>query len=147
MQPGCGLGECRCGEACTQRATLQDSATELTVQPRNQIAVSIREELDDEAHPKVLTGRTAKPQRLGLATARGEKPTLRCCRDLETLLTERATNDGLAGLELGCQIGDLLIPEPEKLRKPGADDVPQAAAAGSPAVTPKRRDGRSLPPA
>ncbi len=48
---------------------------------------------------------------------------------------------------LGCQIGDLLIPEPEKLRKPGADDVPQAAAAGSPAVTPKRRDGRSLPPA
>lgn len=48
---------------------------------------------------------------------------------------------------LGCQIGDLLIPEPEKVRKPGADDAPKAAAAGTPSVTPKRRDGRSLPPA
>lgn len=48
---------------------------------------------------------------------------------------------------LGCQIGDLLIPEPEKVRMPGADDAPQAVTAGAPAVTPKRRDGRSLPPA
>lgn len=48
---------------------------------------------------------------------------------------------------LGCQIGDLLIPEPEKVRKPGADNAPQAVAAGAPAVRPKRRDGRSLPPA
>jgi sugar/nucleoside kinase (ribokinase family) len=30
--------------------------------------------------------------------------------------------------------------------KPGGDKAPQAAAAGAPAVTPKRRGGRSLPP-
>jgi DNA-binding Xre family transcriptional regulator len=47
---------------------------------------------------------------------------------------------------LGCPIGDVLIPEPEKVRKPGGGEVPQAAAGGAPAVTPKRRDGRSLPP-
>lgn len=47
---------------------------------------------------------------------------------------------------LGCQIGEVLIPEPEKVRKPGAEEAPKAAAGGSPAVTPKRRDGRSLPP-
>jgi DNA-binding Xre family transcriptional regulator len=47
---------------------------------------------------------------------------------------------------LGCPIGDVLIPEPEKVSKPGGDKAPQAAAAGAPAVTPKRRDGRSLPP-
>jgi DNA-binding Xre family transcriptional regulator len=46
---------------------------------------------------------------------------------------------------LGCPIGDVLIPEPEKLSKPGGDKTPQAAA-GAPAVTPKCRDGRSLPP-
>lgn len=47
---------------------------------------------------------------------------------------------------LGCPIGDVLIPEPEKVSKPGGDKAPQAASAGAPAVTPKRRDGRSLPP-
>ena len=47
---------------------------------------------------------------------------------------------------LGCPIGDVLIPEPEKVSKPGGDQAPQAAAAGAFAVTPKRRDGRSLPP-
>jgi hypothetical protein len=47
---------------------------------------------------------------------------------------------------LGCPIGDVLIPEPEKVRKPGGGEAPQAAAGGAPAVTPKRRDGRSLPP-
>jgi DNA-binding Xre family transcriptional regulator len=47
---------------------------------------------------------------------------------------------------LGCPIGDVLIPEPEKVRKPGRGEAPQAAAGGAPAVTPKRRDGRSLPP-
>lgn len=48
---------------------------------------------------------------------------------------------------LGCQIGDVLIPEPDKVSKPGADKTPKAAAAGASPVTPKRRDGRSLPPA
>jgi DNA-binding Xre family transcriptional regulator len=48
---------------------------------------------------------------------------------------------------LGCQIGDVLIPEPDKVPKPGAGESPKAAAAGMSTVTPKRRDGRSLPPA
>jgi hypothetical protein len=50
---------------------------------------------------------------------------------------------------LGCQIGDLLIPEPDKVTRP-ADDAPSAAVGGPPpsmAVVPRRRDGRSLPPA
>ncbi|MFE7358985.1 helix-turn-helix domain-containing protein, partial [Streptomyces sp. NPDC057543] len=53
---------------------------------------------------------------------------------------------------LGCEIGDLLIPEPDKVRRPGEETGQQAAAsaAGSavaPVVVPKRRDGLSLPPA
>lgn len=47
---------------------------------------------------------------------------------------------------LGCQIGEVLIPEPDKLTRPTSDETPAAAAAGAAAVTPKRRDGRSLPP-
>jgi DNA-binding Xre family transcriptional regulator len=47
---------------------------------------------------------------------------------------------------LGCEIGELLISEPEKVRRPGTDELPKTAAAGAPAVTPKRPDGRSLPP-
>jgi DNA-binding Xre family transcriptional regulator len=47
---------------------------------------------------------------------------------------------------LGCPIGEVLIPEPEKVAKPGADQAPQAAAAGATAIAPKRRDGRTLPP-
>lgn len=49
---------------------------------------------------------------------------------------------------LGCPIGEVLIPEPEKVAQPGAESTSRAAATGSdgPAVTPKRRDGRSLPP-
>ncbi len=48
---------------------------------------------------------------------------------------------------LGCQIGDVLIPEPDKVAQPGAGEAPKAAAVGTSTVTPKRRDGRSLPPA
>jgi DNA-binding Xre family transcriptional regulator len=47
---------------------------------------------------------------------------------------------------LGCEIGEVLIPEPEKVQQPGAEEAPKAAAAGASGVTPKRRDGRSLPP-
>ncbi|MCX4404459.1 helix-turn-helix domain-containing protein [Streptomyces sp. NPDC059441] len=50
---------------------------------------------------------------------------------------------------LGCEIGDLLIPEPGKVRRPSQQAVVQEATTGSvvvPAVVPKRRDGRSLPP-
>jgi DNA-binding Xre family transcriptional regulator len=48
---------------------------------------------------------------------------------------------------LGCPIGDVLIPEPEKVPQPGADTTIRAATGsdGS-SVAPKRRDGRSLPP-
>jgi len=52
---------------------------------------------------------------------------------------------------LGCTIGDLLIPEPEKVAQPLDSGQIQAAAAGTPThpltVVPRRRDGRSLPPA
>ncbi|MCF3136642.1 helix-turn-helix domain-containing protein [Streptomyces olivochromogenes] len=49
---------------------------------------------------------------------------------------------------LGCEIGDLLIPEPEKVSRPGQQETGQAAvAAAGTAVVPRRRDGRSLPPA
>ncbi|MEV0604250.1 helix-turn-helix transcriptional regulator [Streptomyces sp. NPDC050315] len=50
---------------------------------------------------------------------------------------------------LGCEIGDLLIPEPEKVRRPGQEETIWAAAGSgtaAPKVIPKRRDGRSLPP-
>jgi DNA-binding Xre family transcriptional regulator len=50
---------------------------------------------------------------------------------------------------LGCEIGDLLIPEPEKVARPGEETAARAAsgsAASGPAVVPRRRDGRSLPP-
>jgi DNA-binding Xre family transcriptional regulator len=52
---------------------------------------------------------------------------------------------------LGCAVGEILIPEPEKVVGPAGDQDGEAAAAASasglPAVTPRRRDGRSLPPA
>ncbi|MFH8342865.1 helix-turn-helix domain-containing protein [Streptomyces sp. AM6-12] len=50
---------------------------------------------------------------------------------------------------LGCEIGDLLIPEPGKVSRRGQQIGVQEATTGSmvaPAVVPKRRDGRSLPP-
>ena len=51
---------------------------------------------------------------------------------------------------LGCGVGELLVPEPEKVIA-GKEQESQAAAAsasaGPPKVTPRRRGGRSLPPA
>jgi DNA-binding Xre family transcriptional regulator len=48
---------------------------------------------------------------------------------------------------LGCQVGELLIPEPDKVPLPGtAEDLPAATASTGPRVVPRRRDGRSLPP-
>jgi DNA-binding Xre family transcriptional regulator len=49
---------------------------------------------------------------------------------------------------LGCEIGELLIPEPDKVTHP-SEQTRGAVAGGSPSgptVVPKRRDGRSLPP-
>jgi DNA-binding Xre family transcriptional regulator len=49
---------------------------------------------------------------------------------------------------LNCPVGELLIPEPEKVTRPGQPDIRQAATAGAGlAVVPRRRDGRSVPPA
>ena len=53
---------------------------------------------------------------------------------------------------LGCGVEELLIPEPDKVTRAGGNrqDPPAAASSASstagPAVTPRRRDGRSLPP-
>ncbi len=47
---------------------------------------------------------------------------------------------------LGCQIGELLIPDPVQSRTV-AEEEPTAQAAGqSPGVVPRLRSGRSLPP-
>ncbi len=51
---------------------------------------------------------------------------------------------------LGCGVAELLIPEPEKVKRVDDQRGQQAAVAAAccgPPVTPKRRDGRSLPPA
>ena len=51
---------------------------------------------------------------------------------------------------LGCGIEELLIPQPELVKRPGERPDQPAAASSSPGgspVTPRRRDGRSLPPA
>jgi len=51
---------------------------------------------------------------------------------------------------LGCGIGELLLPEPGKVARP-ADGEQHQQTAGPPAAgaaaTPRRRDGRSMPPA
>jgi DNA-binding Xre family transcriptional regulator len=48
---------------------------------------------------------------------------------------------------LGCEIGELLVPEPVPDARPaGSDQQPAAAAAATTSVVPRRRDGRSLPP-
>lgn len=49
---------------------------------------------------------------------------------------------------LGCEIGELLIPEPEKVALPGQEESQRAAGSDArPTVVPRRRDGRTLPPA
>lgn len=50
---------------------------------------------------------------------------------------------------LGCPVSELLIPEPDKVVRPGETGPPLKAVAGAAtlSVVPRRRDGRSLPPA
>lgn len=51
---------------------------------------------------------------------------------------------------LGCEVGELLIPEPDKVSRPGQSSQTRRAASGAVSVlpvVPRRRDGRSLPPA
>jgi DNA-binding Xre family transcriptional regulator len=46
---------------------------------------------------------------------------------------------------LGCEIGELLVPEPVPDAPADGSRQPEAAAATA-SVAPRRRDGRSLPP-
>ncbi|NKQ57310.1 helix-turn-helix transcriptional regulator [Amycolatopsis sp. K13G38] len=48
---------------------------------------------------------------------------------------------------LGCQVSELLVPEPESVTRVDDEQSEQAAVASVTAVVPRRRDGRSLPPA
>jgi len=51
---------------------------------------------------------------------------------------------------VGCGVEELLIAEPGKIARPAGEQHGEQAAASPqarPAVTPRRRDGRSLPPA
>ena len=49
---------------------------------------------------------------------------------------------------LGCEVGELLIPEPGKVTRPASSGARsrQLPAARPVRVVPRRRDGRSLPP-
>jgi DNA-binding Xre family transcriptional regulator len=47
---------------------------------------------------------------------------------------------------LGCEPGELLLPEPGKVPQPTQDGAEQPAAAAGRAVTPRPHGGRSLPP-
>src|SRR5437764_777436 len=47
---------------------------------------------------------------------------------------------------LGCEIGEILIPEPDQVQRPESETPQAATGSGGPVVSPKRRDGRSLPP-
>lgn len=51
---------------------------------------------------------------------------------------------------LGCQVGEVLIPEPDTVPAPVSETEASPAAVNGrpepPRVVPRRRDGRSLPP-
>ena len=47
---------------------------------------------------------------------------------------------------LGCEVGELLIPEPQTVPLPAPAAGEQATAGEARAVTPRPRGGRSLPP-
>ena len=47
---------------------------------------------------------------------------------------------------LGCEVGELLVPEPVPDAPADSGRQPKAATATPAAVVPRRRDGRSLPP-
>lgn len=48
---------------------------------------------------------------------------------------------------LGCSVTDVLVAEPERAQRVTVERPPATAAIGASMVTPRRRDGRSLPPA
>ncbi|WP_328565193.1 hypothetical protein [Streptomyces coelicoflavus] len=48
---------------------------------------------------------------------------------------------------LGCEVGDLLIPEPERVTRPGEETVQQAAVAGAGPLMVSHHRGLALAPA
>jgi DNA-binding Xre family transcriptional regulator len=48
---------------------------------------------------------------------------------------------------LGCGVEELLVTEPAAVTRPAGDQQATAPSQDRPAVTPRRRGGRSLPPA
>jgi DNA-binding Xre family transcriptional regulator len=65
-------------------------------------------------------------------------------------VTVRLSDLDVICVVLGCQIGDLLIPEPDTVRRREPELAAPTADAtlpgAPPPVIPRRRDGRSLPP-
>lgn len=63
-------------------------------------------------------------------------------------VTVKLTDLDVICVVLGCQVGDLLIPEPDAVSRPAEPGgTPAKAVGGTPmSVVPRRRDGRSLPP-
>ena len=47
---------------------------------------------------------------------------------------------------LGCEPGELLLPEPGKVPQPALDGAEEPAATAARGVTPRSRGGRTLPP-
>jgi DNA-binding Xre family transcriptional regulator len=52
---------------------------------------------------------------------------------------------------LGCDLAELLVPEPDTVQRPGASETTRPSAVGATGneagtVVPRRRQGRSLPP-
>jgi DNA-binding Xre family transcriptional regulator len=63
-------------------------------------------------------------------------------------VTVKLTDLDVICVILDCQVGDLLVPEPDTVTRPtDAGQAAHAVGAAPLAVVPRRRDGRSLPPA
>src|SRR6266480_4388995 len=63
-------------------------------------------------------------------------------------VTVKLTDLDVMCVVLDCQVGDLLLPEPDTVARPTeAGQAARAVGAPALAVVPRRRDGRSLPPA
>ena len=63
-------------------------------------------------------------------------------------VTVRLADLDVICVALRCQVGDLLVPEPNTVARPGQESLAAPAVGATAArVVPRRRDGRSLPPA
>ena len=65
-------------------------------------------------------------------------------------VTVKLTDLDVICVVLDCHVGDLLIPEPDAVTRPAETEpgsMRHAVGAAASPVVPRRRDGRSLPPA